>query len=146
MTTTAQHPTAAGSAMRWLDGITAWLDRRGTLAWVALLVVSFATIWPIGLALLGYLIWSKRPMRDHSTCRTAPFASRMTASRSSGNTAFDAYRDETLRRLQDEQASFEQFLERLRAAKDKAEFDQFMSERSENRRKDAEETGETGER
>ena len=57
-------------------------------------------------------------------------APKMAATRSSGNSAFDAYRDETLRRLQDEQASFEGFLDRLRKAKDKAEFDQFMDERA----------------
>ena len=50
-------------------------------------------------------------------------------SRSSGNRAFDDYRTETLRRLEDEQKEFHDFLGRLRQAKDKAEFDQFMSER-----------------
>ena len=48
---------------------------------------------------------------------------------SSGNHAFDEYRAETLRRLEDEQKEFAAFLERLRFAKDKAEFDQFMAER-----------------
>ena len=48
---------------------------------------------------------------------------------SSGNRAFDEYRSETLRRLEDEQREFLEFLERLRHAKDKAEFDQFMAER-----------------
>jgi hypothetical protein len=48
---------------------------------------------------------------------------------SSGNHAFDEYRTETLRRLEDEQREFIEFLERLRHAKDKAEFDQFMAER-----------------
>ena len=48
---------------------------------------------------------------------------------SSGNHAFDEYREETLRRLEDEQKEFFEFLERLRQAKDKAEFDQFMAER-----------------
>ena len=48
---------------------------------------------------------------------------------SSGNRAFDEYRAETLKRLEDEQREFREFLERLRAAKDRAEFDQFMSER-----------------
>jgi len=48
----------------------------------------------------------------------------------SGNTAFDAYREETLKRLEEEQAAFERFLKRLRAARDKAEFDQFMDERA----------------
>jgi uncharacterized protein DUF2852 len=47
---------------------------------------------------------------------------------SSGNRAFDEYRDETLRRLEEEQREFTAFLDRLRHAKDKAEFDQFMAE------------------
>jgi hypothetical protein len=48
---------------------------------------------------------------------------------SSGNRAFDDYRAETLKRLEDEQHEFKDFLERLRFAKDRAEFDQFMAER-----------------
>jgi len=51
------------------------------------------------------------------------------APRSSGNHAFDEYRTETLRRLEDEQREFRDFLDRLRFAKDKQEFDQFMAER-----------------
>jgi hypothetical protein len=52
---------------------------------------------------------------------------------SSGNTAFDAYKEETLRRLEEEQDAFEAFLQRLREAKDKAEFDQFMNDRDQAR-------------
>ncbi len=48
---------------------------------------------------------------------------------SSGNRAFDDYRSETLKRLEDEQKEFREFLERLRFAKDRSEFDQFMAER-----------------
>ena len=48
---------------------------------------------------------------------------------SSGNRAFDDYREETLKRLEDEQREFKDFLARLRFAKDRAEFDQFMSDR-----------------
>ena len=48
---------------------------------------------------------------------------------SSGNHAFDEYRTETLRRLEEEQREFREFLERLRFARDKNEFDQFMAER-----------------
>ncbi len=51
------------------------------------------------------------------------------ASAPSGNHAFDEYKAETLRRLEDEQKEFSAFLERLRFAKDKAEFDQFMTDR-----------------
>ena len=54
---------------------------------------------------------------------------RQATSPSSGNRAFDEYRAETLRRLEEEQKEFSAFLERLRFAKDKAEFDQFMDER-----------------
>jgi hypothetical protein len=47
----------------------------------------------------------------------------------SGNAAFDEYRTETLRRLEEEQREFVDYLEKLRRAKDKAEFDQFMADR-----------------
>ena len=50
---------------------------------------------------------------------------------SSGNHAFDDYRAETLKRLEDEQREFKEFLERLRFAKDRGEFDQFMAARRE---------------
>lgn len=47
---------------------------------------------------------------------------------SSGNRAFDDYRMETLRRLEEEQKEFREFLDRLRHAKDKEEFDAFMAQ------------------
>ena len=50
--------------------------------------------------------------------------------RPTGNAAFDAYKADTLRRLQEEQDSFESFLDRLRAAKEKSDFDGFMDERA----------------
>ena len=46
-----------------------------------------------------------------------------------GNTAFDAYKQDTLMRLEDEQSAFMGFLQRLREAKDKTEFDDFMNNR-----------------
>ena len=42
---------------------------------------------------------------------------------SSENRAFDEYRADTLRRLEDEQREFKEFLQRLRVAKDRAELD-----------------------
>lgn len=62
------------------------------------------------------------------------------AMKPSGNSAFDAYKSDTLRRLEAEQEAFEQFLERLREAKDKSEFDQFMDDRE---RRAKSEVGET---
>jgi len=47
----------------------------------------------------------------------------------SGNRTFDEYRADTLRRLEQEQREFQDFLARLRMARDKAEFDQFMADR-----------------
>lgn len=50
--------------------------------------------------------------------------------RSTGNASFDAYRADTLQRLEEEQVSFENFLGRLREAKDKSEFDAFLDKRA----------------
>ena len=49
---------------------------------------------------------------------------------SSGNTAFDAYNADTLRQLEEEQLQFEAFMNRLRPAKDRSEFDEFMKDQS----------------
>jgi len=119
------------SARGWFGRAEDWLDEKGKGAWIAAMVLGFIFIWPIGLALLFYMIWSKR-MFSKSSCssRHRHRRSAHMAMKSSGNSAFDAYKADTLRRLEEEQASFEKFLERLRDAKDKAEFDQFMDERA----------------
>jgi hypothetical protein len=108
----------------------AWLDDRGKGAWIAAMVLSFIFFWPVGLALLAYMIWSKR-MFNRSNC-TARRMNRMQRHgfANSGNSAFDAYKAETLRRLEEEQSAFESFLQRLRDAKDKSEFDAFMESRA----------------
>jgi len=117
-------------------------------AWIAFMVLGFIFWWPVGLAMLVYLMatgrmgcgsrarrWNNQPdgygpgpnagggwewKRWCGGDRSPP---------SSGNRAFDEYRSETLRRLEEEQREFGAFLDRLRVAKDKAEFDQFMAER-----------------
>lgn len=115
----------------WFARAESWLDEKGKGAWIAAMVLGFIAFWPVGLALLFYMIWSKRLGSGSCSKRRAARHSRFTASRTSGNTAFDAYKEETLRRLEEEQHNFEAFLERLRDAKDKAQFDQFMDERAE---------------
>ena len=135
--------------------ITAKLDEFGKPAWIALIVLGFWAFWPLGLAILAFTVWSGRMgcgyhghdrwqhkmdrlQRKMDWVRSrmggAPWsggASSGPAWRgpSSGNRAFDEYRSETLRRLKDEQREFRDFLDRLRMAKDKAEFDQFMADR-----------------
>ena len=127
----------------WFTRAEAWLDDRGKGAWIVAMVLGFVFIWPVGLALLAYMIWSKEMFSKSSCAGRSRRASYRTAMRSSGNRAFDSYKSETLRRLEDEQKTFEEFLERLQEAKDKAEFDQFMEERArEARRQD--DAGEAG--
>ena len=128
MTTAATSPQSNG-LLGWLSRAEAWLDDKGKGAWIAATVLAFILFWPVGLALLAYMIWSKK-MHCHSKSGTFCRTGRSGVSRSTGNSAFDAYRDETLQRLEEEQRNFEAFLQRLRDARDKAEFDQFMEERA----------------
>ena len=125
--------------------ITAKLDEYGKPAWIALIVLGFLAWWPLGLCLLAFTIWSGRMgcggthgghsrfqdkmERKMDWMRTKMSGGPWTDAPSSGNHAFDEYRAETLRRLEDEQREFKDFLERLRFAKDKTEFDAFMAER-----------------
>jgi hypothetical protein len=125
--TTATLDAAPMHRGNWLRRSEQWLDQRGKVAWIAAMVLGFIAFWPIGLALLAYMIWSKRMFNGSCAARTRHAHS---AFKSSGNTAFDAYKSETLRRLEEEQDAFEAFLNRLRDAKDKAEFDQFMDDRA----------------
>ena len=118
-----------GGITSWPHRAQIWLDERGKGAWIAAMVLGFIFVWPVGLALLAYMIWSKR-MFNRSACRNRRVTHAPWKTNSSGNTAFDAYRDKTIRRLEDEQGAFESFLQRLRDARDKAEFDQFMAERA----------------
>ena len=128
--TTSGPVTSEGhlhQAKGWFARAEAWLDDRGKGAWIAAMVLGFILFWPIGLALLAYMIWSKRMFKSNCTARRGTDAHTF---RSSGNSAFDAYKADTLRRLEEEQDAFEAFLQRLRDAKDKAEFDQFMDDRA----------------
>ncbi len=49
--------------------------------------------------------------------------------RATGNQAFDSYRDEAVDRLEKEAADFRAYLDGLRGAADREEFDRFMAER-----------------
>jgi hypothetical protein len=134
--------------------ITAKLDEFGKPAWIALIVLGFMAWWPLGLSVLAFTIWSGRMGcgyhhgAGHWNHRMERLQRRMDwmrsrmggtmsgtmggaswAGPSSGNRAFDEYRTETLKRLEEEQRDFRDFLERLRFAKDKTEFDAFMAER-----------------
>jgi len=120
---------------------------------IVAMILGFVFWWPVGLALLFAMKWSghmgcwgkrQQSMYNNGTWQGpfqgwAPWKNwnnqaepqAAPAGGSSGNHAFDEYRAATLRRLEEEQQEFGSFLERLRFAKDKAEFDQFMAERRE---------------
>ena len=119
-------------------------------AWIVLLILGFIVWWPVGLAILAFTFWSKNmgcSSGDRWQRKMARMEEKMGhmrdrverfgggpwqapwAPQSSGNHAFDEYRTETLRRLEEEQREFRDFLDRLRFAKDKQEFDQFMADR-----------------
>jgi hypothetical protein len=118
------------SVATWPSTAESWLDERGKGAWIAAMVLGFIFFWPVGLAILFYMIWSKRMKSSFYGCANRRHRHHGNAFRSSGNVAFDAYKEETLKRLENEQDAFQSFLDRLRAAKDKTEFDQFMDERA----------------
>jgi len=125
--TTATHPAIA-TTQGWFSRAETWLDARGKGAWIAAMVLGFIFFWPVGLALLAYMIWSKRMF--NSAIKSRGHARHMGNMSTTGNSAFDAYKADTLRRLEEEQEAFEEFLQRLRAAKDKSEFDNFMDDRA----------------
>ena len=123
--------TASIATPSWFSRAEGWLDDRGKGAWIVAMILGFIFFWPVGLALLAYMIWSKRMF--NGSCRSARRAHHRThraAMKTSGNSAFDSYKEDTLRRLEEEQDAFEAFLQRLREAKDKSEFDAFMDDRA----------------
>jgi hypothetical protein len=78
------------------------------------------TVGGVGSAgLYGVDLWSSR---EHSTPWRAEASN-------AGHSAFEEYRTQTLQRLDQEQREFQEFMARLRAAKGKEEFEQFMADR-----------------
>jgi hypothetical protein len=104
--------------------------------WIAVLLLSLWISWPVGLVAFAVLIWTGRLdgwKRAGQNLWREGFRfmqpGPLWSPRASGNNAFDKYRSDTLRRLEEDEREFREFLNRLRAAKDKAEFDQFMTDR-----------------
>ncbi|MER5172569.1 DUF2852 domain-containing protein [Thioclava sp. GXIMD2076] len=115
----------------------AWMDENGPISWIALMVAAFIFTGPFGLLVLGFILFTGRfgkgcrrrtEARRFGGERFAGYGVHM--SRPSGNAAFDNYKADTIARLEREQNDFEAFLKRLRDARDKAEFDQYMDERA----------------
>lgn len=117
---------------------------------IALMVLGFVIFWPLGLLVLGYILWGEkfggsaekaqaywnkgcsfvRNNHKHQGFGQSGYAP-------SGNAAFDDYRSEQLRRLEEERArldaeveAFHEYMANLRRARDREEFDRFMRERN----------------
>jgi hypothetical protein len=129
------------------------------IAEIAAMVLGFIVFWPIGLAVLAFKIWQQRTGYEGDLaafCRStvegaragrwgdAPFGAWTNSWRGcgrwrgprTGNHAFDAWRDAELARLEEErrkletaEREFAAFMDDLRKARDREEFDRFMRER-----------------
>lgn len=115
-----------------------------TPATIALMVLGFVVFWPLGLAMLAYILWGDRLDTFKSdvnrstdnffrSCKRHAGGPRM----SSGNVAFDEWRDKEIERLNEERrrldemrAEFDEHMRNLRMARDREEFDAFMARRN----------------
>jgi hypothetical protein len=119
---------------------------------IALMVLGFIVWWPLGLAMLAYILWGEH--FGGSAEKAEAWVSKQKAwagncksqyhghgfrgaGPSSGNAAFDDYRAEQLRRLDDERRrldeevkAFHEYLANLHKARDREEFDRFMRDRN----------------
>ncbi|CAN7493063.1 DUF2852 domain-containing protein [Rhizobium rhizogenes] len=126
-----------------------------TPATIALMVLGFVVFWPLGLAMLAYILFGERLRdfkRDVNEKADGVFngfsgcgrhRGRHRAHFSTGNVAFDDWRRAELERLEEERrklnemrAEFDTYVRELRRAKDQDEFDRFMRDRNNVKRND----------
>lgn len=109
---------------------------------IALMIIGFMVFWPLGLAMLAYIIWGDRLEGFKSDVNRATdkvfdgFTSatnRTSTSPRTGNEAFDDWREVELARLEEERKKldearreFDDYQRELRRARDAEEFDAFM--------------------
>ena len=126
---------------------------------IAMMIIGFMIFWPLGLAMLAYILWGDRLDKFKSDVNQATekascmFSRRDHSFRShsrTGNVAFDDWREAELKRLHEERmkldamrAEFDDYARELRRAKDEAEFKGFMAERA--KRMEAEEADDQAE-
>ncbi|WP_274377717.1 DUF2852 domain-containing protein [Parvularcula bermudensis] len=121
-------------------GLSSQLRPEWTGVNVAIMVFFFVTgLWFLGLAMIGYMIWGRSMGLDFSRLgqgRHCAGGFRDFSPRSSGNSAFDEWReaelrrlDEERRRLDEERAEFADYMKELRRAKDRDEFEAYRRAR-----------------
>jgi uncharacterized protein DUF2852 len=114
------------------------------------MVLGFLVFWPIGLGVLGWKFWQKKSgypgdgrekwgnwanWARGSDRRAIDWVASGFGMGSSGNRAFDEWRAGELARLEEErhklvaaEREFAEFMESLRHARDREEFERFMDE------------------
>lgn len=128
----ASRVRTAGIASVSLQTIPPLLRGWNPLTTVAM-ILGFVLYWPVGLAIIAWN-WMTHPF-GRSGRRAAREAFR--GSRDSGNTAFEDWKGAELERLEAErqklaaaQAEFSGFVDQLKRAKDREEFERFMTNRN----------------
>lgn len=125
---------------------TALIRPAWTPATIALTVVGFMVFWPLGLAMLAFILWGDRiPAFRREGFAKGPWAAKWNCNSRrayraygrTGNVAFDDWREKELERLAEERRKletmreeFDAYAAELRRAKDQEEFDRFMSRRN----------------
>ncbi|MGI9401155.1 MAG: DUF2852 domain-containing protein [Rhizobiaceae bacterium] len=124
---------------------TALIRPAWTPVTIAMMIIGFMIFWPLGLAMLAYILFGDRlgEFKTEVNRATDRFSCGFGRGRSSrrnhfredtGNVAFDEWREAELTRLEEERrkldemrAEFDEHLRELRRARDKQEFDAFMA-------------------
>jgi hypothetical protein len=142
-------------AHEWRRG--EWRGACGGFRWkpleIVAMVLGFIVFWPIGLAILGFKIWQRKSgyQGDLATVAQEKWQEARGAVRSqqwgggrgfgfygraTGNAAFDEWRATEISRLEEERRKlheahreFSEFVDNIRKAKDREEFERFMNER-----------------
>ena len=111
---------------------------------IGMMVIGFMIAWPLGLAMIAYIIWGDRidifkkdiTRATDKVVDTFKSATRSTKAPRSGNSAFDEWREIELARLDEERkkldetmSEFDRYQYDLRRARDKEEFDSFLKSR-----------------
>lgn len=105
--------------------IEAWLDAHGRGAWIIAIVLGFITFWPIGLALLLWMLWRGKAEGARRRC-----GKRLRARAAFDNAAFADHHEQTLRRLEEDAEAFENHLQEEARERDRKAFAAFMATRN----------------
>ena len=118
---------------------------------IGLMILFFAVgLWPLGLLAIAYMMYGKEMGIDLSNWGSAKSSAKKAAkgfswqsnrTSTSGNAAFDAWREAEIERLEEEKRkldeardAFEEHMKELRMARDREEFDAFKRAWEEKRR------------